>query len=331
MPRQIDTATLDGAAAYYAGLYMQDAGRFDRAWVMGQFHAFDFKDEFDYLTEGVRGHLGSIPLADFDMRMNKLRKDTPRDDAVFHALLGERLAVGPDGDHLDGCIGKVQVGSRLIGLHDIEVETLESIRLRKALGLPKTRRQTHLKRVPQYWPIYAGEGEERAAGSNAPDVLPPGTPPLPVGAQVMNVSAEVAILALDAMLDGLDEGTGAAVIQGRSGAQPADPDAAVTGTLGFTLVMSDPAFAGAADQADGTVQAAASSITDDASADATITLGYCRVSATNDGATPLDDHIDGEAGTSGADFNFNTLSIVSGATISMSAYTITQSQGSTAS
>ena len=331
MPRQIDTATLDGAAAYYASLYMRDAGPFDRAWVLGQFHAFDFKDEFEYLIEAVRGNLGSVPLADFDMRVDKLLKDKPRDDAVFHKLLDERLAIGPDGEHLDGRIGIVQVGSRLIGMHDIAVETMESLRLRKALGLPKTQRDVHLKRVPQHWPIYAGEGEERAAGSKAPDVLPPGTPPLPVGAQVMNVSAEVAILSLDAMLDGLDEGTGAAVIQGRSGAQPADPDATVTGTLGFTLVMSDPAFAGAADQADGTVQAAASAITDDASADATITLGYCRVSATNDGATPIDDHIDGEAGTSGADFNFNTLSIVSGATISMSAYTVAQSQGSTAS
>lgn len=330
MTRQIDTATLDGAAGYYASLYMRDAGPFNRAWVMGQFHNFTFKDEFEHLIDGVRGNLGSIPLADFDMRMNKLMKDTPHDDAVFHGLLKSKLAVGLDGQHLDGVIGSTQVGRRLLGMHHIEVETPDSLRRRRVFGLPKTQRQTHLKRVPHYWPIYAGEGEERAAGSKAPDVLPDGTPPLPVGAQVMNVSAEVAILSLDAMLDGLDEGTGAAVIQGRSGAQPADPDVAVTGTLGFTLVMSDPAFAAAADQADGTVQAAASAITDDASADATITLGYCRVSATNDGATPLDDHIDGEAGTSGADFNFNTLSIVSGATISMSAYTVTQSQGSTA-
>lgn len=331
MTRQIDTATLDGAAGYYASLYMRDAGPFDRAWVMKQFHNFDFKDEFEYLIDAVSKNLGSVPATDFGMRLDKLIKDRPRDDALFHGLLRERLAIGPDGDHLDGAIGLVQMGSRLIGLHDIEVETPESLRRRRALGLPKSQRRTHLKRVPHYWPIYAGEGEERAAGSKAPDVLPDGTPPLPVGAQVMNVSAEIAILGLDALLDGLDEGTSNATIQGRSGAQPADPDAAVTGTLGFSLAMSDPAFAGASDQADGTVQAAASAISDDSSADATITLGYNRVSATNDGITPIDDHIDGEAGTSGADFNFNTLSIVSGATISMSAYTITQSQGSTAS
>ncbi len=69
------------------------------------------------------------------------------------------------------------------------------------------------------------------------------------------------------------------------------------------LVCSDPAFGNAADAAG--------------------TLGYCRASATNDGATPLDDHIDGEAGTSGADFNFNMLSIVSGATVSLTSWTVT--------
>lgn len=135
------------------------------------------------------------------------------------------------------------------------------------------------------------------------------------------ISNECAILACDAVVDNLDEGTGAAVIQGRTGAQPADPDTAVTGTLLFTLVCTDPAFGNAADNT-GSARATAAAITDDSSADATGTLGYCRASATNDGATPLDDHIDGEAGTSGADFNFNTLSIVAGATVSMTAWTV---------
>ena len=136
------------------------------------------------------------------------------------------------------------------------------------------------------------------------------------------ISNECAILACDAIVDNLDEGTGAAVIQGRTGSQPADPDTTVTGTLLFTLVCSDPAFGNASDAAPGAT-ATASSITDDSSADATGTLGYCRASATNDGSTPLDDHIDGEAGTSSADFNFNTLSIVSGSTVSMTSWTAT--------
>ncbi len=136
------------------------------------------------------------------------------------------------------------------------------------------------------------------------------------------ISNECALLACDAVVDNLDEGAGAAVIQGRTGAQPADPDTAVSGTLLFTLVCSDPAFGAAADDAPGG-KATASAITDDTSADATGTLGYCRASSTADGAAPADDHIDGEAGVSGADFNFNTVAIVSGATVSMTSWTVT--------
>ena len=97
------------------------------------------------------------------------------------------------------------------------------------------------------------------------------------------ISNECAILACDAVVDNLDEGTSNAVIQGRTGTQPADPDTAVTGTLLFTLPCSDPAFGNASDAAPGG-QATASAVTDDSSADATDTLGYCRVSATNDGS-----------------------------------------------
>jgi hypothetical protein len=136
------------------------------------------------------------------------------------------------------------------------------------------------------------------------------------------ISNVTAILACDAVVDALDEGTGAAVIQGRTGAQPADPDTTVTGTLLFTLVCSDPAFGGAVDAGPGAI-ATADPITDDPSADATDTVGYLRASSSNDGAAPLDDHIDGEAGTSGADFNFNTLAIVTGAVVSMTAWTVT--------
>jgi hypothetical protein len=135
------------------------------------------------------------------------------------------------------------------------------------------------------------------------------------------ISNECAILACDAVVDNLDEGTLGAVIQGRTGAQPADPDTAVSGTNLFTLTCTDPAFGGAVDNT-GSARATASAITDDTSADATGTLGYCRASSSSVANTPLDDHIDGEAGTSGADFNFNTLAIVSGATVSMTAWTV---------
>ncbi len=139
------------------------------------------------------------------------------------------------------------------------------------------------------------------------------------------ISNEVAILGLDALLDGVDEGAGAATIDGRSGAQPADPDTVTSGTRLFALVMSAAAFNGATDGT-GKASAAAAAITDDTSADATGTLGYCRIGATTTPPTLIDDHIDGEAGTSGADYNFNTLEIVSGATVSMSALTIDLSE-----
>lgn len=132
----------------------------------------------------------------------------------------------------------------------------------------------------------------------------------------------VAIKACDVIVDELDLGSADGMIEGRSGAQPADPDTAVTGTLLFALDLATPAFGNAADATPGGI-ATAGAIADDTSADATDTLGYCRASTSNSFPTPLDDIIDGEAGTSGADFNFNTLAIVAGATVSMTSWTVT--------
>jgi hypothetical protein len=135
------------------------------------------------------------------------------------------------------------------------------------------------------------------------------------------ISNECAILACDAVVDNLDEGTAGATIQGRTGAQPADPDTIVSGTNLFTMTASTIAFGAAVDNT-GSARATAAAVTDDSSADATGTLGYVRASSSNAADTPLDDHIDGEAGTSGADWNFNTLSIVSGSTVSTTAWTV---------
>lgn len=304
--RALNTATLNGAAKDYAGQFLlpsqysktsASVATGGREWVLQSLYNLHFKDEFEHVLAGMKDHLGKAAVEELNEEAGK--RFTPRHDDVFEQLLAEKLAIRPNGDRIKGAVGTVVVGEKIVGHRP------------KLVQLRNGREVTLLKPIKER--VFAGQQDSI------------------VGATVMNISAEIAILGLDAALDGLDEGTGAAVIQGRTGAQPADPDAATTGTNLFTLVMSDPAFAGASDQADGTVQAAASSITDDASAAATGTLGYCRVSATNDGATPIDDHIDGEAGTSGADFNFNTLSIVSGATVSMSSYTVTWSQGSTAS
>lgn len=330
--RTLEVTTLDSAAQYYAGLTMLNAGKHNAAWVMGQFHDFDFMDEHAYLVDAVRENLGKKARDAFDAGISKLAKEKPREQKVFEKLLVDKLAITPDGDHIEGRIGTVNIGSRFIGLHEVELETPESLTWRRANGLPKKEyRRTHMKRVPLRWPLYAGEGDERIrAGGGVADPLPEGTPGLSVGALVFNMSAAQAILGLDAMLNGLDGGASNAVIECRSGAQPADPDVGVTGTLAASLAMTDPAFPTATDQADGTVDAVASAISDDVSVDATVTVGYCRVSTTTDGLTPVTDCIDGSAGVGTFDFNWNTVAFVSGATASISAYTVTQGQGSTA-
>ena len=118
----------------------------------------------------------------------------------------------------------------------------------------------------------------------------------------------------------LDIGTTAAVIDIRTGAQPADPDTVATGTLLGTLTMSDPSF-GAATDANPGGRITASAITDDSAADATGTAGYFRMRATGTGAA---DVADGECGTSASDLNFNTVSITLGSAISITSFTVTQ-------
>lgn len=133
------------------------------------------------------------------------------------------------------------------------------------------------------------------------------------------ISNAAAIRLADAFDDEVNVGSTAAAIDIRTGAQPADPDTAATGTLLATLTMSDPAFGAAADANPGG-RITASAITSDTSADATGTAGYFRIRATGTGA---DDVADGECGTSGADLNFNTTSITSGSTVAITSLTVT--------
>lgn len=117
----------------------------------------------------------------------------------------------------------------------------------------------------------------------------------------------------------LDIGSTASVLDIRSGAQPADPDTAATGTLLATLTFSDPSFGSATDANPGGL-ITANAITQDSSADATGTAGYFRCRATGTGA---DDIADGECGTSGADLNLNTTAITIGSAVSITSMTVT--------
>ena len=131
------------------------------------------------------------------------------------------------------------------------------------------------------------------------------------------ISNAAAIAACNAIVDLIDGGSGAGYIEIRTGAQPADPDTAASGTLLATLTCSDPAFGAAADAAPGG-QATANSITDDTDADAGGTAGYFRAYDSDSNAI-----IDGEVGTSGADMNLNSVEISAGATVSVTSWTIT--------
>ena len=329
MTRDLDFKTLDQAARDYAGLFllpetMTPSGNFltGPGRIQQDFFNFTFKDEHDYLVERVREEFGKYSRSRFD-DLAKMHF-TKREDKAMHAALAAKLARSPGGDHIDGKIGTTIVDGRDCGFHTIVVEAPWSIARRRYYNTPKTPENRELieKRVRLTWNVYAGEIEERLADSGVADLLPAGTPGMPVGATNTRVSNEAALLGANALVDNLDEGSAGATIQGRTGAQPADPDTAVSGTNLFTMTASATAFGAAADGGPGALKTA-NAITDDSNADATNTLGYIRCSSSNSSDTPLDDHIDGEAGTSGADWNFNTLSIVSGSTVSTTSWTTT--------
>lgn len=101
-------------------------------------------------------------------------------------------------------------------------------------------------------------------------------------------------------------------IKGYTGTQPG-LDVAVTGTLLFTLTFGATAFG-----ASSVGVATANAITG-ANAVATGTLGYFALLKT-DGTTVV---MTGSVGTSGADLNVSSLSIVSGAPVSCSSFTVT--------
>lgn len=139
----------------------------------------------------------------------------------------------------------------------------------------------------------------------------------------MALNFRISNAAAKALADTFDDqvniGSTASVLDIRTGAQPADPDTAATGTLLGTLTFSDPAFGAATDGNPGGLLTA-SAITSDSSADATGTAGYFRIRATGTGA---DDVADGEVGTSGADLNLNTTAITAGSTLSITSMTVT--------
>jgi hypothetical protein len=123
--------------------------------------------------------------------------------------------------------------------------------------------------------------------------------------------------ALDSIVDSLDAG-GAGTIKFYSGSQPATANTGISGTLLATLTYSATAY-GAATTADPSV-ATADTITSDTSADNTNTVTHARHAS--GGATTV---FDCSAGISSGTFDieFNTDAFVAGATVAVTALTVT--------
>jgi hypothetical protein len=110
MQRSLDTATLNGAAGYYASLFMGNRPPYDRDFVMREFFKFTFKDEFDYLVDATRDQLGKAARADFDKMAAKVFK--PRSKKMLADLLETKLAITPAGEHIEGRIGTTKEDRR---------------------------------------------------------------------------------------------------------------------------------------------------------------------------------------------------------------------------
>lgn len=139
-----------------------------------------------------------------------------------------------------------------------------------------------------------------------------------------NISNVAAKAACDAIVDLIDaHATLPGYVDARSGTQPASVDAAISGTQLAKIIYNDPAFGAAADGAPGGVATADTSpAMQETSAPASGTVGYCRVCDGSDVGI-----IDGEAGTSGSDFNFDNTSINVGQTVTLTSHTVTMGEG----
>lgn len=121
----------------------------------------------------------------------------------------------------------------------------------------------------------------------------------------------------NAFTTALDAGT-AGLIRIYDGTQPTDADTAIGAqNLLAELTMSATSFGSAADDTPGAI-ITANAITEDSSANATGTASWFRMLTQNAGTVIAD----GSVGTASADLVLNTVSITSGSTVSITAFTI---------
>jgi hypothetical protein len=131
----------------------------------------------------------------------------------------------------------------------------------------------------------------------------------------LGLSDAAANAACDAVVDLLNSG----LIRIYSGTRPVNANTAIAGnTLGAQLTFNATAFGAASAGV-----ATANAISDDTSADATITATWFRV-LDSGGVDVTDNIFDGNVDTSGGDLDLNTTAIQAGATVSITAMTYTQ-------
>lgn len=129
------------------------------------------------------------------------------------------------------------------------------------------------------------------------------------------MAVKLSTTARNAMMDAITTAVGnGGLLRIYDGTRPANPAAAITGTLLGTLTGGSP-FAPAA--SGGVLTANA--ITQDSSADATGTASHFRLWK-SDGTTAV---VDGDCTAGGADLSLNTLSIVIGGPIVCTAFVLT--------
>lgn len=135
---------------------------------------------------------------------------------------------------------------------------------------------------------------------------------------VFRLSTATANAALDAINTRLNAGAGAATLKFYTGSQPAGPDTALSGqTLLGTLTFSDPAAAAASSRT-----LTFSTITEDASADATGTATWARA-ADSDGNAVFDADVGDSDTNPTAVIIMNEVNFASGGPIRVTSFTIT--------
>jgi hypothetical protein len=130
---------------------------------------------------------------------------------------------------------------------------------------------------------------------------------------------KIANATADAMNDAATARLNGGTLRFYTGAQPANADAAVTGTLVAECVFGNPAFGASVNGV-----ATANAITQDASTNNAGTPGYAR--ATTSGGGVSHDFSVGAVG-SGADIEINPATLTAGVPFSVTALTLTQPKG----